>query len=280
MNSGEGSQLLLRIQYDGSDFLGWQLQPEGRTVQSELERSAARLLEVPVRVLGSGRTDSGVHATGQAASVTVPSRWTAHEFCRAMNAVLPTDVWIESAIEVSHDFHPRYHAVARTYHYRLGTASKAMSPFHRRACWALGRPIDRDALERASACLIGTHSFKSFAKSGQEHRGDVCHVRTACWRDWPGLGVEFTITANRFLHRMVRYLVGTMVTIGLGRRDEDDLPKLLLGKGLPLTTSPPAPPQGLFLAHVEYPAESILPPTSASTTGDRRGIYSIDRKGM
>jgi tRNA pseudouridine38-40 synthase len=180
-----------------------------------------------------------------------------------MNAVLSNDVWIESAVDVSHDFHPRYDAVARTYVYRLGTASDANSPFHRHACWAIEEPVDLGALERAAAHIGGTHSFRSFAKSGQEHRGDICHVQSASWSRWGELGLEFTITANRFLHRMVRYLVGTMVTIGRGRRDEQDFPGLLQGPESGLTTSPPAPPQGLFLARVDYPAATASPTSLA-----------------
>ncbi|HEX6068865.1 MAG TPA: tRNA pseudouridine(38-40) synthase TruA [Longimicrobiaceae bacterium] len=245
-------RIRLTIHYDGSAFFGWQLQPKHRTVQGEMERVLSRLLNTPSRVIGSGRTDRGVHATGQVAAVDVPLRWTAAELRRAMNALLPGDVWVADAEPAGRWFHPRYDAVSREYFYRIGTDPGALSPFHARWCWPLGRPLDLERMERATAVLPGDHSFLAFAKAGQEERGDRCIVREARWAAWAPLGIELRMTANRFLHHMVRYLVGTLVEIGLGRRPVEDM-SALLETGTTLETSPPAPPEGLFLAEVTYP---------------------------
>lgn len=246
------------VQYDGAGFFGWQLQPDRRTVQGELERVLSRLFDAPTRVIGSGRTDRGVHARGQVAAVDGPAKWEATTLERAMNALLPPDVRvIETALAPSR-FHPRYGAVARTYQYRVGTAAESQSPFEAPWCWALGKEPDLRLLRTAARELLGDNSFLAFAKAGQEERGDRCIVQRAQWMEWPGLGLELHLAANRFLHHMVRYLVGTLVEIGRGRRGEDEVARLLQ-PDTPLETSPPAPPEGLFLRRVDYPPESFAP---------------------
>ena len=247
-------RICLTLEYDGGSFLGWQVQPEGRTVQGELERVLSKLFDTPVRVTGSGRTDRGVHAVGQVATVDAPVRWTAHALTRASNALLPRDVRISDARVVPDRFHARYGAIRRSYLYRVGTDPVAGSPFHARWCWPLTERLDAELLKQAAKVLIGEHSFLAFAKAGQEERGDRCTVFNAAWDDCPGLGLQFEVSANRFLHHMVRYLVGTMVDIGRGRRPVDDLQAMLAGD-TSLGTSPPAPAEGLFLYAVEYQEE-------------------------
>ena len=256
MSPGEETRLGLRLHYDGSGFFGWQSQKEERTVQGELEAAVERLTGRRRTVIGSGRTDRGVHATGQVAAVDVPARWTPTEFRRACNAVLPGDLWVQEVRRVAPDFHPRYDAVARTYVYRVGLAREAWSPFHKRWCWPVRGSVDRKALEAAAARVPGDRSFRAFAKTGQPERGYRCVVETAEWSDWGELGLAFTIRANRYLHHMVRYLVGTMVDVARGRRPPEDVSALLEEPSPALETSPPAPPRGLFLAHVEYPADA------------------------
>ena len=171
-----------------------------------------------------------------------------------MNALLPEDIWVVEAVAEPARFHPRYDAISRSYLYRVGTAAAAHSPFHARWCWALAGELDGEGKGRGAAVLPGDHSFLAFAKAGQEDRGDRCIVQAASWHEWPPLGLELRIAANRFLHHMVRYLVGTMVEIGLGRRPVAHLAELL-EEGSGLETSPPAPPQGLFLTEVRYRGE-------------------------
>jgi tRNA pseudouridine38-40 synthase len=260
VNSGEETRLALTLHYDGGAFFGWQAQRKERTVQGELEAAVERLTGSRRTVIGSGRTDRGVHAIGQVAAVTVPARWTPAPFRKALNAVLPEDIWVREVRAVPPAFHPRYDAVARTYLYRLGLAEEARSPFVRPWCWCLRRPVARELLDRAAEQLVGEHSFEAFAKAGQPERGTRCRVRSTGWAPWDGLGLTFTITADRYLHHMVRYLVGTMVEIAREVRPLEDLPALLAAGPSPdRETSPPAPPRGLFLAEVEYPDTALAP---------------------
>jgi tRNA pseudouridine38-40 synthase len=258
VTSEEETSLALTLHYDGGAFFGWQFQRDQRTVQGELETAIERLTEVYPTVMGSGRTDRGVHATGQVARVSVPVRWTPAAFRKAINAILPDDIWVKDAQAVPATFHPRYDAVARTYIYRIGLNDEALSPFLHRWCWCMGKPLDRGLLEEAAAMIVGDHSFAAFAKAVQPERGTRCTVTSTVWGPWEELGITFTITANRYLRHMVRYLVGTMVEIARGGRPLDDLSRLIdqssaKGRG----TSPPAPARGLFLAAVEYPAQAL-----------------------
>jgi tRNA pseudouridine38-40 synthase len=256
----ESRRIRITLQYDGSDFHGWQVQPGVRTVQGEVDRALSRLADRPTRCLAAGRTDTGVHATGQVVSVSMPAKWTPEALHRSLNALLPEDVWAADVTAAAPDFHARYSATARGYIYRVGTTPAARSPFRRGWCWALGEPLDRDALDTGAAAIVGSHSFRGYAKSGQPERGYDCTVLGARWRAWPGSGLELGIVANRFLHHMVRYLVGTMVDAARGRRPVTDVAGLLDEDRLDeLETSPPAPARGLFLARVYYDDEPPNP---------------------
>lgn len=250
----------LVLHYDGTDFSGWQRQPERRTVQGEVERALARLCAAPVPALGSGRTDAGVHARGQAVGVRVPERWTPTELRRALNAVLPPDCWVERAHAMRDEFHARYDAVARRYTYRVGVGDGARSPFRRRWEHAERRPLDREALQAAAALLPGEHAFRAFAVRGTAPEGDDhrCRVTQAEWRELDDV-LELTIEANRFLHHMVRFLVGTMLDIASGHRPLADLSRLLAAPDN-REVSPPAPPHALVLEHVTYPRDLYLEP--------------------
>ncbi len=248
----------LVLHYDGAGFSGWQRQPEQRTVQGVIEAALERLCTTPITALGSGRTDAGVHARGQAVGVRVSERWDVQELRRALNAVLPSDVWVAASAQMREEFHARYSAVSRRYSYYVGTDEEANSPFRARYEHAFGQPLDRSALDAAAAHLIGEHCFRGFAVLGtapahDEHR---CCVTTARWGERPG-GLVFAIEANRFLHHMVRFLVGTMIDIGAGRRPASDMPRLLAAADNK-AVSPPAPANALFLDRVTYPRDLYL----------------------
>jgi tRNA pseudouridine38-40 synthase len=250
--------LQLVLHYDGTNFSGWQRQPDRRTVQGVLESALGRLCAEPIAALGSGRTDAGVHARGQSVGVRVPTKWEPASIRRALNALLPDDVWVADANAMRDDFHARYSATARGYSYFVGTEEEAMSPFRRRTEWGVLRPLDRVALDSSAAGLVGEHSFRAFAVRGtapadDDHR---CDVRRAQWRERPG-GLVFEIEANRFLHHMVRFLVGTMIDAAIGRRPATDVAALLLASDN-ADVSSPAPPHALFLDRVCYPAELYL----------------------
>jgi tRNA pseudouridine38-40 synthase len=281
----------LILHYDGGPFHGWQLQREQPTVQGALEGVLERLTGMRRPVVGSGRTDRGVHAAGQVATVKLPPRWEATELRRALNALLPRSIWVEEVRQVPEAFHPRYHALRRSYVYQVGLQRKVRSPFLRGACWPLdGEPLDPGLLVQTAALIPGDRSFRNFAKAGQPKRGERCRVDAAGWSPWnssamgelngpwipetgsvdpdeaeealqaaarvEALGIRFTITANRYLHHMVRYLVGTMIEVARGGRPPEEMAELLANPETSLVTSPPAPAEGLFLARVEYPSTS------------------------
>lgn len=255
--------LQLVLHYDGAGFAGWQRQRSERTVQGVLEDALARLCAEPVRVLGAGRTDAGVHATGQAAGVQVPAKWTPAALRKALNAVLPGDCWVETAVEMRPEFHARYSATARRYRYLVGTDEQARSPFRRRWELAVPYPLDVARLREEAAALPGEHGFRAFAVRGTAPEDDDhrCIVRSADWREREG-GLAFVVEANRFLHHMVRFLVGTMLEVGLGRRPPGTIARLLdaAGNG---DTAAPAPAHALYLERVEYPPELYLESVSA-----------------
>ena len=249
----------LVLHYDGGRFAGWQRQPDARTVQGEIEDALQRLCGEHIAVLGAGRTDAGVHARGQAAGVRLTERWNAATIRRALNALLPDDIWVASAHEMRAGFHARYSATARRYSYYIGTDEGAHSPFRRPYEWSLRQSIERRALDAAASAVLGTHVFRAFAvrNTAPESDDHRCTIRVAEWRDRPG-GLVFAIEANRFLHHMVRFLVATMIDIASGRRDLGTIEALLAAtdnRGV----SAPAPAHALFLERVDYPADLYLP---------------------
>jgi tRNA pseudouridine38-40 synthase len=253
-----GRVLQLVLQYDGTDFSGWQVQPETRTVQGTVESVLARLCGGPVRVTGAGRTDAGVHARGQAAGVEVPAHWTPDRLRTVMNAQLPGDVSVAAVHVMQPEFHARFSATSRRYSYVVGLDAAARSPFRRRWEWPVERSVDSAALAWCANALLGEHRFFGFAVRGtapaeDDHR---CEIRLARWREVSG-GLVFDIEANRFLHHMVRFLVGTMLEVATHQRPRDDLAALLVADCND-EVSPPAPACGLCLEHVTYPADLYL----------------------
>ena len=246
--------ILLVTQYDGGRFSGWQRQPDVRTVQGEMEAVLNRLCDGPHPAVGAGRTDAGVHAHGQGVGVRVSERWTAPSLRKAMNALLPDDIWVASSHRMIPEFHPRRSATKRRYRYLVGTDETVRSPFRRRYEWPLGRSLDADTLRSEAAELIGEHTFRAFAVAhtapiDDHHR---CVIHHASWMERDG-GWLFEVTANRFLHHMVRFLVGTMVEVAQGRRPRGTIARLLEAPDN-ADTSAPAPAQGLSLCEVSYPA--------------------------
>jgi tRNA pseudouridine38-40 synthase len=245
--------ILLVTQYDGGRFAGWQRQPATRTVQGEMEAVLARLCGTHVPAVGAGRTDAGVHAHGQGVGVRVPATWTPVALRRAMNALLPDDIWVAEAHAMAPDFHPRRSATARRYGYLVGTDDAANSPFRRRYEWAVRYPLDAGALHGEAASVLGEHTFRAFAVAhtapiDDHHR---CVIHHAAWVPRDG-GWVFEVQANRFLHHMVRFLVGTMIDVAQGRRPRGTIARLLVTSDN-ADTSAPAPARGLSLRAVSYP---------------------------
>lgn len=245
----------LVVQYDGTDFSGWQVQPATRTVQGVLEEVVGRLFDGPVRVTGAGRTDAGVHARGQAAGLLAAEHWTPDRLRRALNQQLPGDIWIAESHEMDPSFHARYSAVSRRYRYVVGLRDDSWSPFRRRFvfAWPGPRPLDASALDWCSNAALGVHTFYGFAVKGtapadDDHRCDISHCR---WAESDG-DLHLEIEANRFLHHMVRFLVGTMLDVASGRRPRTDFHTLITASDN-TDVSAPAPAAGLSLDRVTYP---------------------------
>lgn len=248
---------LLILEFDGTDFCGWQRQAEGRSVQGVVEHALTRLAGVPRHAVGAGRTDAGVHALGLPVSTAMPERWEAGELLRALNSVLPRDVAVREIRQAVPGTDARRAALNRHYRYDVGTDEGARSPFRSRTEWALGRSLDAAALMRVAAVLPGEYDFRAFAIVGEPKPHYRCRILEASWAPLNAARLRFTITADRFLHHMVRMLVGTMVDIGLGRRPENDMARLLT-----LThnaeTSAPAPATGLSFVEAGYPDSVFL----------------------
>jgi tRNA pseudouridine38-40 synthase len=248
-----GSTWYAIIQYFGRDFAGWQRQPADRTVQGEFEAVLEQLCQRRVVTNAAGRTDAGVHALGQVASFALERPWTREELHRGLNALLPADIWVERVGPAPDEFHARKHATSRRYRYIVGCDRAAFSPFRRPFEWALGTQLHQDALVESAAAVRGEHDFRALSSTGQTKPHYCCKVTGAEWSARPNEeGFIFTIEADRFLQRMVRFIVGMSVAIALGRRSGDDIGRLLAGTDNS-QASPPAPPEGLYLLDVRYP---------------------------
>lgn len=246
------ARIRLTLAYDGTDYSGWQLQPDDRTVQGVLERVLADIVGAPVRVHGSGRTDAGVHALGQVAHFDCPDERADIPWGRALNATLPKDVRVTDAVVVADDFHSRYSAVAKTYEYVLWTRREWCLPQRRRFVWNCG-PVDVAAMERAAGVLLGEHDFAAFQNVGTPVKSTVRTITDIVCR--PGLTEDelvWRFTADGFLKQMVRNLMGALVACGRGKFSTDVV-RTILKEGDRSAAPATAPPQALTLVSVEYP---------------------------
>lgn len=242
--------LKLTVAYDGTRFVGWQRQAEGDSIQALLEEALARFEGAPVTVHGAGRTDAGVHALGQVASVRLTCAHDTATLVRALNAQLPADLRVLAVDEAAPDFHARFSARTKTYRYQIRNAPIA-TPFERAYVWHLPEPLNVQAMRDAAAMVVGTHDFAAFQSVGTQV---PCSIRTILRSDIvqpePGL-LAYEVTGDGFLRHMVRALAGTLVEIGRGWRTPESMRDLIFG-GTRHDAGATAPPQGLFLVGVAY----------------------------
>lgn len=237
----------LDIEYDGTDFAGWQNQPGLRTVQGELERALSTALRKSVRVVGAGRTDAGVHALGQVAHADLPASCDLTRLLASLNALTPPSIAVLGLQDVPDTFDARRSATRRTYRYRLAWRPLA---YGRAYVWVLRQKPSLARLKACAESLPGVHDFASFCVASSAHKGTECRILEASWRSTEG-EYRFVVTANRFVHGMVRSLVGSMVDVGLRRLALTDFEALLNG-GRRRGTGPTAPANGLCLVEVGY----------------------------
>lgn len=240
------------IQYDGSRFSGWQRQKKERTVQREFEEALSRISAGPSRCVAAGRTDSGVHALGQVVSFRLAGDWATGNLARALNANLPPDIWVRAAGAAPQDFNARRQATSRRYRYLVGTDPSARSPFRRPFEWDLCRPLDGELLDMCAVRLLGEHDFRCLSARGQEKKHYRSIVTESRWeRRDRNEGFIFHVRADRFLHHMVRFMVGLQVDIALGRRPMGDMEAVLAAADNSLASAP-APARGLYFVGATY----------------------------
>jgi len=252
--------LKLTIAYDGSAFAGWQRQANARSVQAEVEDAIARIEMTPITVLGAGRTDAGVHASAQVASVRVECDMTPHDLQRALNAILPEDVRLLAIEDQPPSFNARHDARSKTYHYWIWDGL-AIPPLLRRQAWHVPQALDLDAMRSGADRLIGEHDFAAFQGTGSDIKTTVRRILVSrvCEVDVSHLVaspsgdrlIRYEVTGTGFLRHMVRNIVGTLVDVGRGRRPPQDVTAILLSRQRQ-NASATAPSHGLVLWKVEY----------------------------
>ncbi len=246
----------LTLEYDGTDYVGWQLQPNGPSIQAELEKALSKLLKEPVRITGSGRTDAGVHAEGQVASFTTTKSVPLRAFVAGVNSLLPEDIAVRAAEEREPGFDARRSARGKIYRYRI-LNRPTRSPLWRRTAWELFRPLDVAAMQAAAPALLGRHDYSAFRASDCCARTTVREVRQARI-ERAGELIEVHLEATAFLKHMVRNIVGTLVEVGLGKREPGSLAQLLEGRDR-TRAGVTAPAHGLCLVEVFYPPAGAPP---------------------
>ena len=253
--------LKLTIAYEGTVYVGWQRQSHGLSIQGCLESALAEIEGAPVAVVGAGRTDAGVHAIGQVASVQLRHQIAPVALVRAVNVRLPSDIRVVAAEVGPEPFHARFHATAKTYRYRLLHAA-VRSPFDRRYGWHVGEPLDHERMADAGRVLVGEHDFAAFQATGSLTHTSVRtlfelsmgRAQRDRWSVDGGAGEAVTVIDVRgsgFLRHMVRVIIGTLVEVGRGQRDSAAVEYALRSRDRG-AAGQTAPPHGLFLMRVEY----------------------------
>ena len=254
---------IIRLSYDGSAFCGWQIQNNARTVQGELENALGTLLGTPVQVVGAGRTDSEVNAVNYIAHFDMPDNVSinAEQLCYKLNAILPREMAVAEVSAASEDFHARFDARMREYHYFIHFRK---DPFCEKYSYRMRYPLDMDKMNEAAAHLLGEHDFSCFEKVGGNNATSICTITEAGWSTYTpthvgllgapcneGEYIVFKVRANRFLRNMVRAIVGSLIEVGRGRKDPAWIAELI-EKGSRSDAGSSVPGKALFFTGAEY----------------------------
>lgn len=239
----------IKIQYDGTNYSGWQSQPSGNTIQDELINAISTITKEDVNLIGSGRTDAGVHSLGQVANFRTEQNYEIRKIKHSLNSILPNEISIHEMIKVDENFHARFDAKLRSYIYMI---AKDKSPFFSNYSYFYpnANSINFDLLRRISFTLIGQHDFTSFCKTKTDTENKICNVSSIYWKESRGL-IIFLIEADRFLHGMVRAIVGTLLKSARDNRDSEFLHEILALQNRE-AAGESVPSKGLFLYKVKY----------------------------
>ncbi len=238
----------LVIEYDGTDYAGWQVQPNKRTIQSELENALSKLFQEEISVTGAGRTDAGVHAKEQVINFTSLKNREVKSILYGVNSLLPGPISITSAQPIDENFNARFDAIRRHYQYQI---TRNKSALYSRISWCVREDLNIAEMQQCSRIIIDKHDFQSFCSTQAEVNHYLCTVFKAYWRYTMPEVLTFYICANRFLHNMVRILVGTMVEVGKGRFSVEEFKKMLIQKDRKVAGIT-APAKGLCLMKIDY----------------------------
>lgn len=245
----------LTIEYDGTHYHGWQVQPNGISIQQEIESALHTMTRQKVKLLGSGRTDAGVHALGQVANFACNTAMTPEAFQKGLNSILPDDIVIRHISQVPAEFHARFNAKNKCYRYHI-LNQPVPSAIERYYTWWIRSPLDLPAMNAAADHIIGKHDFKAFEGTGSPRSHTDRHIMEATFKGQSPGRISFDVRANGFLRYMVRNLVGTLVDVGLGKIPPDRM-KCILDSKDRTQASATAPARGLFLIEVEYSDQQV-----------------------
>ncbi|MCP3875870.1 MAG: tRNA pseudouridine(38-40) synthase TruA [Desulfobacteraceae bacterium] len=238
------------IEYDGTNFFGWQKQPQTETIQGKIEKALTQILNQKIKIFGSGRTDAGVHAFGQVANFHADTRIDCHDLKKGMNSLIRHSIVIKECCIVDDNFHAQYNAVSKKYHYYILNTQDPCA-IGRQYQWHIRHPLDINTMNQCCSMITGVFDFKSFENTGSPRSSSIREVFFSTIDLIDNNRIVFKITASGFLKNMVRNLIGTIVLVGLNKINVDDFKKILQAKDR-AKAAPTAPAHGLFLNNVNY----------------------------
>lgn len=246
-------KFFFEIAYHGKNYAGWQNQANAIGIQSVIENALSQMFRKEIKIIGSGRTDTGVHCEQQFFHCELEKEIEYESLIQKLNSFLPRDIVVKDIRKVKPDANARFDAMERTYHYRI---TRKKNPFLEGLAWHFFKPVDLQTMNEAAALLLGEHDFECFSKVNTDVNHFLCNIKKAEWKE-EGQRLEFTITANRFLRGMVRSIVGTLLDVGTGKTSMKEFQAIIQSRDRKRAGAN-VPPQGLYLIKVKYPARIFV----------------------